>query len=502
MLSKDQNDRSGPVRRRIAAADPNEILTVSVRVRRRPDAPQLPDLVALSLAPLGERKYLSREDFAKEYGASEKDLDAIEEFARANALEVVEVSIPRRTVVLKGTVAQMSKAFAVDLAMYETAEEKYRGREGTIYVPANIADIVEGVFGLDNRKMAQPNISSKKKVIPGGSGQTTVPLTPPQVAELYGFPTPPQEFNQTIGIFEFGGGYWFSDVQLFYQSVNLPAPSITAISVDGQTNAPELLDTNTEETLFDINVAGSAAPGAKLAVYFAPWTQNGWVDVVTTAIHDTTNNPSVISISWGYAENQTGQGLEWSLDAIKAVNATFQEATAMGVTILVSSGDDGSNCEIDDRKAHVQYPASDPYVTCVGGTRITNVSGSNFTETTWSNDGVTGGGISDIFYPPNFPLPPWQNWVTIPGSVNDGHIARGIPDIAGNADPEGIPTVSRRHQHWRCGWHQCGGSLVCSPGGADECKPRYTARLAQSGIVSPPPMQRFSATSRMAAASC
>jgi len=421
--------------RRMASADPNEIFTVSVRVRRRPDAPPLPDLTALSLAPLGERKYLSREDFAKEYGASETDLDAIKEFARANGLEVVEVSIPRRTVVLKGTVAQMSNAFAVDLAMYETAEEKYRGREGTIYVPANIADIVEGVFGLDNRKMAKPNISSKKKVTPGGSGQPTVPLTPPQVAELYGFPTPPQEFNQTIGMFEFGGGYWPSDVQLFYESVNLPAPSISAISVDGQTNAPELLDTNTEETLFDINVAGSAAPGAKLAVYFAPWTQNGWVDVVTTAIHDTTNNPSVISISWGYAENRTGQGLDWSLDAIKAVNATFQEATAMGVTILVASGDDGSNCGIDDGKAHVQYPASDPYVTCVGGTRISNVSGANFTETTWSNDGVTGGGISDIFYPPHFPLPPWQNWVTIPGSVNDDHIARGIPDIAGYADP-------------------------------------------------------------------
>ncbi|MBV9644648.1 MAG: S8/S53 family peptidase [Verrucomicrobia bacterium] len=421
--------------RRIALADQNEVLTVSVRVRRRPDAPPLPDLVALSLAPLGERKYLSREDFAKEYGASEKDLDAIEEFARANGLDVVEVSIPRRTVVLKGTVAQMSKAFAVDLAMYETAEERYRGREGKIYVPANIADIVEGVFGLDNRKMAKPNISSKKKLTPGGSGHTTVPLTPPQVAKLYGFPAPPEGFNQTIGIFEFGGGYWPSDVQLFYQSVNLPEPLITPISVDGQPNAPDLLDPSTEETLLDINVAGSAAPGAKLAVYFAPWSQNGWVDVVTTAIHDTTNNPSVISISWGWAENQTAYGLDWTPNAITTVNATFQEAAAMGVTILVSSGDYGSYCQIDDRKAHVQYPASDPYVTCVGGTRISNVSGSNFTETTWSNDGVTGGGISDVFYPPHFPLPPWQNWVTIPGSVNDGHIARGIPDIAGYADP-------------------------------------------------------------------
>ena len=225
--------------KRIAAADPKEILTVSVRVRRRTDAPQLPDLAALSSAPLGERKYLSREEFAKEYGASEKDLDAIKEFARANRLEVVEVSIPRRTVVLKGTVEQMSKAFAVDLAMYETAEEKYRGREGPIYVPSNIAEIVEGVFGLDNRKMARPmNMRSKKKVTQGGPGQTTVPLTPPQVAKLYGFPAPPQGLNQTIGIFEFGGGYELSDVQLFYHSVNLPAPSVTAISVDGQPNAP------------------------------------------------------------------------------------------------------------------------------------------------------------------------------------------------------------------------------------------------------------------------
>jgi subtilase family serine protease len=398
-------------------------------------------LAALSSAPLGERKYLSREEFAKEYGASKKDLDAIEEFARANGLEVVEASIPRRTVVLKGTVAQMSKAFAVDLAMYETTEEKYRGREGTIYLPANIAEIVEGVFGLDNRKMARPmNMMSKivgpmKKVIEGGGpGLTTVPLTPPQVAQLYGFPAPPQGFNQTIGIFEFGGGYKLSDVQLFYESINLPTPSVTAMNIDGQPNAPGT-DDYTVETLLDIAVAGSAAPGAKLAVYFAPWTEQGWVDVVTTAIHDTTNNPSVISISYGWPENETFGSLTWSLAAIEAVNTTFQEAGAMGVTVVVSSGDTGSSCGVADGKAHVEYPGSDPYVTCVGGTTISNVSGANFTEDTWNDNGVTGGGISDIFYPPNFPLPPWQNWVTIPPSVNDGHIARGIPDIAGNADP-------------------------------------------------------------------
>jgi kumamolisin len=226
------------------------------------------------LAPLDQRKYLSREDFAKEYGASDQDLNAIEEFARTNGLEVVDASIPRRTVMVKGTVAQMSKAFAVDLGMYETADETYRGREGRIYVPANIADIVEGVFGLDNRKMARPMIMRSKKVTEGGPAQTTMPLTPPQVAKLYGFPPPPHGFSETIGIIEFGGGYKFSDVQLFYESIGLPAPSVT--------NVPATIpaeDDATTETLLDIAVAGSAAAGVKLAVYFAPaWNEMGWLE--------------------------------------------------------------------------------------------------------------------------------------------------------------------------------------------------------------------------------
>ena len=75
-------------------------------------------------------------------------------------------------------------------------------------------------------------------------------------------------------------------------------------------------------------------------------------------------------------------------------------------------------------------------MTCCGGTTISNVTGSSFTEYVWNDNGVTGGGISDIFRLPNFTLPLWQSLVRIPGSVNDGHNGRGIPDIAGNADPD------------------------------------------------------------------
>ena len=433
--SSERKPRAGA--KRMGAVDPNETITVSVRVRRRPDAPALPDLANLAATPLGERQYLSRQDFAARYGASQADLDKVAQFARANGLIVLESSIPRRTVVLKGTAAQMSKAFAVKLGIYETPEERYRGREGAVYIPTDIADLVEGVFGLDNRIMAKPLLKkSGLKAAEASPGQATVPLTPPRVAQLYGFPTSRDASGQTIGILEFGGGYNLSDVQLFYNSVDVAVPSITPVNVDGQPNAPGS-DDYTVETLLDIDVSGSAAPGAKLAVYFAPWTEQGWVDAVTTAVHDVANTPSVISISYGWPEYETTDNLTWSLAAIQAVNATFQEAAAMGVTVFVSSGDHGSDCGIDDRKAHVLYPGSDPFVTSCGGTTISNVSGLTFTEDTWNdNDGtwLTGGGISDVFYPPNFPLPVWQNSASIPGSANDGHMARGIPDIAGNAD--------------------------------------------------------------------
>ena len=130
------------------AADPHEELTVSVRVRRRPGAPPLPDVTH------GGRR-LTREQFAETYGAAENDLDAVARFGQEHGLVETERSIPRRTVVLSGTVQSAGEAFAVDLGTYKSNAETYRGREGDIHVPVALKDVVEGVFGLDNRRMAQ-----------------------------------------------------------------------------------------------------------------------------------------------------------------------------------------------------------------------------------------------------------------------------------------------------------------------------------------------------------
>jgi kumamolisin len=180
--------------------------------------------------------------------------------------------------------------------------------------------------------------------------------------------------------------------------------------------------------MLDIEVAGAVAPGAKIVVYFAPNTDAGFLDAVNTAIHDTLNKPSAVSISWGGAESG------WTNQAMQAMNNAFQDAAALGVTICCASGDSGSTDGVDDGLLHVDFPASSPYALGCGGTRLEG-SGSTITNEVVWNEGVgggaTGGGISDVF-----DLPNWQANANIPPSANPGgRIGRGVPDVAGDADP-------------------------------------------------------------------
>jgi len=399
--------RPVPGASKIGPADQKAMLTASIRVRRRPDASAQSQPMKLA-TPHHERKHLSREQFATTYGASQADLDQVARFAKSHGLTVVESSIPRRTIVLSGTVAQMNAALMVDLKHYQTATETYRGFEGNISIPEDLSDIVEEVHGLDNRQVSRPMIRAH------ATGQSTTPLTPPQVASLYKFPTN-KATGQTIAILEFGGGYKTTDIQNYFNNtVHMPVPKVSAVGVDGATNSPG--QSADIEVILDVDVAGSVAPGANIVVYFAPNTVQGWIDGITTAIHDNTHKPSVISISWAGGESGWGS-------AISSVSKAIQEAAIVGVSIFVSSGDGGSG-----NPAEVLYPASDPWVTGCGGVTVENVSGSTFVEAAW---GGSGGGISNVF-----PMPAWQSWVNLPTSVNPkGHIGRGVPDISGNADP-------------------------------------------------------------------
>jgi kumamolisin len=202
---------------------------------------------------------------------------------------------------------------------------------------------------------------------------------------------------------------------------------VTAVSVDEGKNSPG--SDADGEVMLDIEVAGAIAPGANIAVYFAPNTDQGFIDAITDAVHDTTRKPSVLSISWGGPEDS------WSQQARDAMNAALQDAAAMGVTVTVAAGDDGSTDGVTDGKQHVDFPASSPFSLACGGTKLTDSGTKIPSEQVWNeltkNEGSTGGGVSTFF-----PLPDYQKNAGVPKNVDTSFVGRGVPDICGDADPE------------------------------------------------------------------
>ncbi|MGS0757575.1 S53 family peptidase, partial [Roseateles sp. GG27B] len=162
-----------------------------------------------------------------------------------------------------------------------------------------------------------------------------------------------------------------------------------------------------------------------IAVYFAPNTNQGFLDAITTAVHDSVNKPSVISISWGSAE------ANWSAQGMTQFDQAFQAAAAMGVTVCCAAGDSGSSDSVADGKAHVDFPASSPFALGCGGTRLTASGQTISSEVVWNanpTSSATGGGVSAFFG-----LPSYQANAHVP-TIN-GAGGRGVPDVAGDADP-------------------------------------------------------------------
>jgi kumamolisin len=416
--------------REIGPANPKENVDVTIRLRSRAGKKPVVNPEEFS-KPIAKRTILSREEFEKRHGADPASIERIEAFAHTHNLKVKEKSAARRTVILSGTVAAMDAAFGVQLKQYEHPGGKYRGRTGTIQLPAEISDDVEGVFGLDNRPQAKPHFRRRRGRAAATSKSANLSYTPLQVAALYDFPTGLDGSGQCIALIELGGGYNTSDLSNYWSQLGLTeTPNVSAVSVGNGSNAPTGdPDGPDGEVMLDIEVAGSIAPGAKIVAYFAENTDAGFLNAITTAAHDTTNTPSVISISWGGPESS------WTDQAMTSMDEAFQSAAAMGVTVCVAAGDNGSTDGVTDGLSHVDFPSSSPNVLACGGTRLVG-SGSTITsETVWNetanNEGATGGGVSDFF-----PLPSYQTNAGVPPSANaSGNVGRGVPDVSGDADP-------------------------------------------------------------------
>ena len=185
------------------------------------------------------------------------------------------------------------------------------------------------------------------------------------------------------------------------------------------------------EVMLDTEIVAAIAPGATIAIYFADNQGSGFLQAVNEAVHDSTNKPNVLSISWG--------GPECLLDkqAQQAFSEIFTAAAAIGMVVCAASGDHGV-ADFDalhwDNAIHVDHPAADPLVLACGGTQIDQPTGN---EVVW-NDGTpfditaqtggwaTGGGISTAQA-----VPAYQQNLTLPATLDpSGTKGRGVPDLA------------------------------------------------------------------------
>src|SRR6266568_4299092 len=402
--------------------DPAERAEVTLVLRRRADIPA--DVVEGPTV-------LTHDELAERYGADPADVDLVRQTMTGLGLEVTEVHPATRRIKVAGTLGDLASAFGATLQQVTSPGPggqmvTHRYREGALFVPAPLEGVVLAVLGLDTRPQARAHFRPRAAAAQGHT------YPPNQVAGIYQFPAGTTGAGQTIAVIELGGGYSDSDLDTYFGSLGIGVPSVTAASVDGGSNAPGSDPNGADvEVALDVDVIGAAAPGAAQVVYFAPNSDSGFIDAISEAVQ-ATPTPIAISISWGQSEDS------WIAQGRSAMDAAMADAAALGITVCVASGDNGSGDAVDDGQPHVDFPASSPHALACGGTKLlaNGATGVISSEVVWNetaaNEGAGGGGVSD-----EFPLPSWQADAGVPARAGgsgsgSGSGGRGVPDVAGN----------------------------------------------------------------------
>ncbi|HLM88150.1 MAG TPA: S53 family peptidase [Streptosporangiaceae bacterium] len=412
-----------------APLNTQERAEVTLVLRRRTELPE-----EIVVGPT----VLSRDELAGRYGADPADVDLVSRELGRRGLEITVVHAVTRRVKVAGTLGDLSSAFGTTLRQVSSPDPRgegrvtHRYREGPLFLPAALDGVVTAVLGLDTRPQAKPHFRTRGDA--AAAQGTSYP--PNQVAGIYNFPAGTTGAGQTVAVIELGGGFTASDLDAYFASLSLAVPSITAASVDGASNNPGDTSGASMEVNLDIDVIGAAAPGAAQVVYFAPNNgDQGFVDAISDAAQ-ATPAPIAISVSWGQSEDS------WTAQGRLAMNQAMSDAGALGITVCVAAGDNGSSDGVNDGQVHVDFPASSPYALACGGTKLIAdpATGQVSSEVVWNElaakEGAGGGGVSD-----QFPLPGWQAGAGVPDRASAPPAAagsaggRGVPDVAGNADP-------------------------------------------------------------------
>ncbi|WP_109486098.1 protease pro-enzyme activation domain-containing protein [Occallatibacter savannae] len=397
-------------------------------------------------------RWLTPEQFGAQFGMAQSDLDKVQTWLEQQGLAVERVARSRNEIRFSGTVGQLEQAFQTELHYYEAGSGTHFAPSTQLSMPAAIAPTVQAVTNLSSFRPRPMHVKPRTAFTSGKSGNNffapgDIALTY-DVAPLY-----------TAGIDGTGQSITVvgqsaidpKDIENFQAAAGLPTKAPVMVIVPGSGSSTVVAGDEGESDL-DLEWSGAIAKGATLNfVYTGSNTNFNTFDSLQYAIVEGIGN--IISISYGACETAI-QKSNFSLETV------FQQAQAQGQTIVASSGDQGSTAcsgdtngltQTEQDAIAVNYPASSPYVTAVGGTEISSANATSSTywtstsgtdlltsvrsyipEVSWNDNSTqyglssSGGGASALFT-----KPAWQKGVA--GIPNDGK--RDLPDISLYSSP-------------------------------------------------------------------
>ena len=426
------------------------------------------DLASSAPLPQGQvAETWSPEKLAAAYRADPATIAKVKDVLARYGLKVTGEAPSTPSLYVEGTAEAVEKAFRPGLGIYrEHGKRAYIGRRaGTYSIPAELQGLVHGVHGLDGRRVFKrvPPARMKGSIeFAAAAAAKKIPgLSPAQLTDRYNFPAG-DGAGQRIGIAEFGGAVFQEDLDAYGQQFGLGALRVANKAL-GQNPDPQDLDTS-EEVNMDVQIVAGLCPAAEITVYFAKFTQSGFIRMLDAVIAD---RPVVLSVSYGVSEDDRHT---WSGTALASINQRLNAARLIGITVCVSTGDDGTGCDMFDGGVHVEFPSTSPYVLAVGGTEVSKGS-----ETTWwdtpgtrfeqgseeqTGGGSTGGGVSD-----RFPRPAWQTVqvTSLNPASSNGRIVPDVAALAGNPGSACLMRFLDKNGNLARAWQPGEGTSAATP---------------------------------------
>lgn len=405
--------------------------------------------------------FLSSTEFARRFGPTQAQYDRLKNQARQHGLRVVGEHKAHTVLDVQASAATIRSVFGSRLSLLQQTDGKqYLAPDRQPVVPSAFSALGADVVGLNQKPRHAHFIEMGKAKVdqhgapvrPHDGNGSAGSYEPADILTAYNVDPTIQNGGQAVALFELSSAN-YADATTYANQYGLPAPNLVQLTVDGGTS-----DTSgSNEVMLDIEMIMAIGNSNTIYVYTGPNNAAGSLDTYTAIADDQVVNQ--VSTSWGLDEGREGQA------AANAQDAVFAQMVAEGMALFAASGDCGA-FDSGGSTLDVDFPASDPNVTGVGGTTLATDSVQNYvSESVWNDSSDTtrcqngaggGGGISSLW-----PIPSYQQGVSSnapPGEFST--TMRNVPDVSLNANPA---TGYMVYNSLGGGWLVLGGTSAAAP---------------------------------------